>query len=135
MDSVPPKLRMPPPRAPLVTHLKDDVLREVVPGQSQVTSIVENAASLVGGVAVSERQAADAHVLAGPDFKDATGIVAADSEGDVPGPLMVVLLVMSNSPLVRTMAPCRPLAKSITEPGIGVGICTAMASEPSRRCR
>ena len=60
--------------------LEDHVLGQVVPGQGQVTPVVQNAASLVESVAVRDRQAADAHVQARRDLDHPAGVVATDRE-------------------------------------------------------
>ena len=67
---------------------------------------------------MADGQAADADVP--PDyFEDAAGIVTADRQTVGSGPSIVTLSGISNSPLVRLMAPCSPLGE---DDGIGAGI-------------
>ncbi len=47
---------------------------------------------------------------------------------EAPGPLIVTLPVMSNSPLVRAMVPCNPCANTIVVPGLALA-----AAMPARR--
>ena len=53
---------------------------EVVPGKGQVGPIVQDAAPLIEGVPVRDRQAADGHVLAGRDLEHPASVVAAEDQ-------------------------------------------------------
>ena len=60
------------------------VMGQHVRGQGQVTPLVLDAAPLLEGEPVGDRQVVDGHVQAGRHVEDAAGVVAADGQLDSP---------------------------------------------------